>query len=131
MSRLSFIAIGGAIGALLRYMISGMTYRYLGGSFPWGTLSVNLIGAFIIGFLWGLSEITIVSSDFRSFVFIGIIGSFTTFSTYSLETFNLFRDAEIKLVLANVLITNVLGIALVLFGFIASRYLTIFIGRRL
>lgn len=131
MSRLSFIAIGGAIGALLRYMISGMTYRYLGGSFPWGTLSVNLIGAFIIGFLWGLSEITIVSSDFRSFVFIGIIGSFTTFSTYSLETFNLFRDAEIKLVLANVLITNVLGIALVLFGFIASKYLTIFIGRRL
>jgi len=131
MSRLSFIAIGGAIGALLRYMISGMTYRYLGGSFPWGTLSVNLIGAFVIGFLWGLSEITIVSSDFRSFVFIGIIGSFTTFSTYSLETFNLFRDAEIKLVLANVLITNVLGIALVLFGFIASKYLTIFIGRRL
>ena len=131
MSRLSFIAIGGAIGALLRYMISGMTYRYLGGSFPWGTLSVNLIGAFIIGFLWGLSEITIVSSDFRSFVFIGIIGSFTTFSTYSLETFNLFRDAEIKLVLANVLITNVLGIVLVLFGFIASKYLTIFIGRRL
>ena len=131
MSRLSFIAIGGAIGALLRYMISGMTYRYLGGSFPWGTLSVNLIGAFAIGFLWGLSEITIVSSDFRSFVFIGIIGSFTTFSTYSLETFNLFRDAEIKLVLANVLITNVLGIALVLFGFIASKYLTIFIGRRL
>jgi len=131
MSRLSFIAIGGAIGALLRYMISGMTYRYLGGSFPWGTLSVNLIGAFVIGFLWGLSEITIVSSDFRSFVFIGIIGSFTTFSTYSLETFNLFRDAEIKLVLANVLITNVLGIVLVLFGFIASKYLTIFIGRRL
>lgn len=131
MSRLSFIAIGGAIGALLRYMISGMTYRYLGGSFPWGTLSVNLIGAFAIGFLWGLSEITIVSSDFRSFVFIGIIGSFTTFSTYSLETFNLFRDAEIKLVLANVLITNVLGIVLVLFGFIASKYLTIFIGRRL
>jgi len=131
MSRLSFIAIGGAIGALLRYMISGMTYRYLGGSFPWGTLSVNLIGAFAIGFLWGLSEITIVSSDFRSFVFIGIIGSFTTFSTYSLETFNLFRDAEIKLVLANVLITNVLGIALVLSGFIASKYLTIFIGRRL
>jgi len=131
MSRLSFIAIGGAIGALLRYMISGMTYRYLGGSFPWGTLSVNLIGAFVIGFLWGLSEITIVSSDFRSFVFIGIIGSFTTFSTYSLETFNLFRDAEIKLVLANVLITNVLGIALVLSGFIASKYLTIFIGRRL
>ena len=131
MSKLLFIAIGGAIGALLRYAISGIAYKYLGSGFPWGTLCVNLIGAFAIGILWGLSEKTAVSSEFRTFAFIGIIGSFTTFSTYGLETFNLFRDGEIKLALANVLITNVLGIALVLSGFIASKYLMIFIGRRL
>ncbi len=131
MLKLLFIAIGGAIGALFRYAISGMACRYLGGVFPWGTLSVNLIGSFVIGFLWGLSEKTIISSNARSFVFIGIIGSFTTFSTYSLETFNLFRDGEIKLALTNILINNVLGIALVLFGFIISGYLTIFIGKRL
>ena len=131
MLKLLFIAIGGAIGALFRYAISGMTYRYLDNVFPWGTLVVNLIGSFIIGFLWGLSEKTIIPSNFRSFVFIGIIGSFTTFSTYSLETFNLFRNGEIKLALTNILINNILGIALVLFGFITSKYLIIFIGRRL
>ncbi|MHC1565831.1 MAG: fluoride efflux transporter CrcB, partial [Candidatus Syntropharchaeales archaeon] len=112
MSRLLFIAIGGAIGALLRYAISDMTYKYLDGSFPWGTLSVNLIGAIVIGFLWGIFEETTISPDFRSFVFIGIVGSFTTFSTYSLETFYLFRNGEIKLALINVLITNILSIVL-------------------
>jgi len=131
MSKLSFIAIGGAIGALLRYTLSGVAYKYLGSGFPWGTLCVNLIGAFAIGILWGLSEKTTISSDFRTFAFIGILGSFTTFSTYGLETFNLFRDGEIKLALANVLVTNVLGIALVISGFITSKYLMICIDRRL
>jgi len=131
MSKLSFIAIGGAIGALLRYALSGVAYKYLGSGFPWGTLCVNLIGAFAIGILWGLSEKTAISSDFRTFAFIGILGSFTTFSTYGLETFNLFRDGEIKLALANVLVTNVLGIALVISGFITSKYLMICIDRRL
>ena len=131
MSKLSFIAIGGAIGALLRYALSGVAYKYMGSGFPWGTLCVNLIGAFAIGILWGLSEKTTISSDFRTFAFIGILGSFTTFSTYGLETFNLFRDGEIKLALANVLVTNVLGIALVISGFITSKYLMICIDRRL
>nr|QNO49551.1 putative fluoride ion transporter CrcB [Methanosarcinales archaeon ANME-2c ERB4] len=131
MSKLLFIAIGGAIGALLRYALSGVAYKYIGSGFPWGTLCVNLIGAFAIGILWGLSEQTTISSDFRTFAFIGILGSFTTFSTYALETVNLFRDGEIKLALANVLITNVLGIALVISGFIASKYLMITIDRRL
>ncbi len=129
MSRLLFIATGGAIGALLRYAISGMTYKYLDGVFPWGTLSVNLIGAIVIGFLWGIFEGATISPDFRLFVFIGIIGSFTTFSTYSLETFYLFRSGEIKLALTNVLITNILSIVLVLFGFVTSKYLIILIGR--
>ncbi|RLG28846.1 fluoride efflux transporter CrcB [Methanosarcinales archaeon] len=131
MSKLLFIAIGGAIGALLRYALSGVAYKYMGSGFPWGTLCVNLLGAFAIGMLWGLSEKTTISSDFRTFAFIGILGSFTTFSTYGLETFNLFRDGEIKLALANVLITNVLGIALVISGFIASKYLMISMDRRL
>jgi len=115
MSKLLFIAIGGAIGAILRYALSGVAYKHLGSGFPWGTLCVNLLGAFTIGILWGLSEKTTISSDFRTFAFIGILGSFTTFSTYGLETF----------------ITNVLGIALVLTGFTASKYLMIFISRRL
>jgi len=95
-----------------------------------GTLCVNLIGAFAIGILWGLSEKISISSDFRTFAFIGILGSFTTFSSYALETNNLFSDGEIKLALAYVLITNVLGVALVLSGFIVSKSSMIFISRR-
>ncbi|NOZ04698.1 MAG: fluoride efflux transporter CrcB [FCB group bacterium] len=130
MLRLLFIAVGGALGALFRYAISGMTYRFLDGGFPWGTLVVNLSGAFAIGFLWGLSERTTISPEFRSFAFIGFIGSFTTFSTYALETINLFRDSEMKFALSNILISNVLGIILVLVGLVASKYLiNLMVGR--
>ena len=72
MSNLLFIVIGGAIGALLRYGSLGVAHKYLGGGFPWGTLCVNLIGAFAIGILWGLSEKISISSDFRTFAFIGV-----------------------------------------------------------
>ncbi len=121
--KLLFIAIGGAIGALLRYAISGLTYKHLDGVFPWGTLSVNLIGSFTAGFLWGLFERAVIPPNLRTFVFIGVLGAFTTFSTYSLESFNLFRDGEIKLALSNILISNILCIALVFFGFVTSRYI--------
>jgi len=129
-SKLLFVAIGGAIGSILRYAVSGMTSRYFEGSFPWGTLSVNLIGAIVIGFLWGIFEGASILSNLRSFVFIGIIGSFTTFSTYSLETFYLLRNGELKLALTNILITNILSIALVLMGFAISKYLIVFLGTR-
>ncbi|MFQ5455493.1 MAG: fluoride efflux transporter CrcB [Nitrospirota bacterium] len=123
MVKLLSIAIGGAVGTLLRYAVSGLTYRYVGGVFPWGTLSVNLIGSFIIGVLGGIFEKAAFSSNLKMFILIGILGAFTTFSTYSLESFNLFRSGEIKLMVSNVLINNVLGIILVLCGFITSRYL--------
>lgn len=118
-----FIGVGGAIGSLFRYIVSGLTYKFLDGVFPWGTLAVNLIGSLAAGFLWGLSERVIISPNTRTFIFVGILGGFTTFSTYSLESFNLLRDGEIRLALSNILTTNILGIALVLLGFIASRYL--------
>jgi len=130
MARLLSIALGGAIGAILRYVVSGFTYRYLNGNFPWGTLSANLVGALIIGLLWGVSEEIIIPPSLRLFVFVGVIGSFTTFSTYSLETFNLFRDGEIKLALTNILISNILSIVLVFVGFIVSKNLIILTGRR-
>ncbi len=130
MVKLLWIMLGGAIGALFRYLASGIAYRYIGGDFPWGTLGVNIVGAFIIGFLWGISERTMVSPNTRLFVFVGIIGSFTTFSTFCLETFNLLRDGEIKLALANVFITNTLGIVLVILGLLVARYMMFVIERR-
>ena len=117
------LAAGGAIGTVLRYSLSGLTYKVLNGMFPWGTLLVNLIGSFFIGVLWGLFEFQNLSSNMRNFMFIGILGGFTTFSTFALESFNLFRDGEIKLALSNLLISNVCGVALVFGGFLLSKYL--------
>jgi CrcB protein len=123
MLRLFLVAAGGAIGTVFRYSLSGLDYKFSNGVFPFSTLFVNLTGSFIIGFLWGLFEGLTVSPDIRMFIFIGILGGFTTFSTFSLENFNLLRDGEIKIALWNIFITNIGGIALVFIGFILSKYL--------
>ncbi len=121
MLKLLNIAIGGALGALLRYWVSGLTYRFFSGGFPWGTLCVNLIGSLLIGFVWGVIETVAVSQNIRLFVFIGLLGSFTTFSTFSLENFHLLRDGEYWFVFCNIAISVVLGVGLVFIGFFASR----------
>ena len=121
MTKIIYIAAGGAIGTVLRYSISGLTYRFFSGVFPWGTLAVNLTGSLIIGLLWGFFEIENISSNVRNFIFIGILGGFTTFSTFALESLNLFRDGEVKLALTNILASNILGIVLVFLGFIIAR----------
>jgi len=124
MIRLFFIAAGGAIGAVLRYGVSGLTHRVFGPIFPWGTLAVNLSGSFAIGLFWGVFERAALSPNARLFIFIGLLGAFTTFSTFSLETLNLFRDGEMKLALSNIFLSNFLGIALVFAGLAVSRSLT-------
>lgn len=91
--------------------------------FPYGTLVVNLIGAFIIGFLWELFQNVIVSTNIRVFLFMGILGAFTTFSTFSLETVNLIKDKEYITALINILISNLGCIILVFSGFAAARLL--------
>ncbi len=115
------LVIGGVIGTLLRYLVSGITHKYCVGVFPIGTLAVNLSGSFVIGLLWGLLEIENITPAMRTFLFIGVLGSFTTMSTLTLESFNLLRDGEIRIALANVLANNVLGILLVFVGFSLAR----------
>ena len=115
------ILAGGAVGSLARYLISGLPYRFVDQIFPWGTLAVNLIGSFFIGLLWGVFEEQNLSPNFRSLVFVGFLGGFTTFSTYSLETLNFLRDGEYKLGLVNVLANNILGIGLAFVGFAVAR----------
>jgi len=117
------LAAGGAIGTVLRYSMSGLTYRIVNGGFPWGTLFVNLTGSFIIGFLWGIFEMQNISSNMRNFIFIGILGGFTTFSTYALESLNLFRDGELKLAMSNLFISNICGLILVFAGFMLSKHI--------
>jgi len=124
MTHLLYIAIGGASGALLRYAVSGFIHNFSGGAYPWGTLVVNLSGCLVIGFLWQLFENFSFTPNMRSFLFIGTLGAYTTFSTYGLETFNLLREREIGYVLLNFLASNILGIGMVFLGFIAARYLS-------
>ncbi len=122
--KILLLASGGAIGTILRYYLSGLAYRGSSGMFPWGTLAVNLGGSLVIGFLWGLFEAKGMSPQMRNFIFIGILGGFTTFSTFALESFNLIRDGEIRIALANIIVSNLFGMILVFAGFISARHLT-------
>ncbi|MEN8262071.1 MAG: fluoride efflux transporter CrcB [Nitrospirota bacterium] len=123
MTKILLLAAGGAVGTLLRYSLSGLTYKLFNGVFPWGTLFVNLAGSFAIGLLWGFFDIENISSNIRNFIFIGVLGGFTTFSTFALENFSMFRDGQIKLALSNILASNIIGIALVFAGFLLSKYI--------
>lgn len=111
-------AIGGALGSALRYLLGGWVQaasRSL--DFPYGTLAVNLIGCFVIGFLAQLAEARgLFSSETRVFVFIGILGGFTTFSSFGNDTFNLFRDGQTANALLNIGANVVIGLAAVWLG---------------
>ena len=118
------IAVGGLSGALLRYWVSGVFSHLISEDFPWGTLSVNLIGSFLIGLLWAVfSKRLYLNPELRALIFIGFLGSFTTFSSYALETLNLFRSSEIKAALLNIVYNNVFGLFAVILGTASAFYL--------
>lgn len=119
--KILYIGLGGALGSVMRYLTSGWFYRYSDGIFPLGTLGVNLIGSFIIGLLWGIFENVVVSANVRNFFLVGILGGFTTFSTFTLENFHLLRDGEIKLAFVNIAFSNIAGVALVFVGYFISK----------
>ena len=121
MASLALVALGGAFGATLRYLLAGLVSRYFEGAFPAGTLGVNLLGCFAVGLLWEPLAHTAVSPHVRTFFLIGVLGAFTTFSTYGIESVNLLREGALRLALLNLLLSNVLGIALVLIGLGISR----------
>ncbi|MCF7808150.1 MAG: fluoride efflux transporter CrcB [Candidatus Marinimicrobia bacterium] len=102
------VGLGGFLGAVGRYWLSGWAQQF-GNRFPLGTLTVNLIGSFILGLLATLFlEKVIVSQELRLFLLIGVLGAFTTYSTFSLETINLIRSDAWMMAGLNVL-ANVLG----------------------
>jgi len=101
-----WILLGGMAGALSRFGVAGFFQNLSGSLFPWGTFSVNIIGSFLIGVAWGFTERFAVLPDLRAFIFIGFLGAFTTFSSYSLETINLIREGEYYSALFNFLLNN-------------------------
>lgn len=123
MFRILVIAAGGAIGSAFRYIVSDLDYKFSNGIFPVSTLIVNVTGSLVIGFLWGIFDRFVIPPDVRLFIFIGILGGYTTFSTFSLETFNLMRDGEYKIAAANVIFSNALSIAAVFLAYFVARLL--------
>ncbi|RME00837.1 MAG: fluoride efflux transporter CrcB [Deltaproteobacteria bacterium] len=112
------VGSGGFLGALLRYGVGGVIHRRLPFvRFPYGTLAVNMLGCLAIGLLTGLLDAShLLGPSFRKFVLIGLLGAFTTYSTFLYETFAMLQDAEYLLAAANVGIQLVLGLFLVWLG---------------
>jgi CrcB protein len=90
----AFIALGGALGALARYGLSGWVYGRLGETFPWGTVVVNVVGCLALGGVARWLQVTAVAPEVRPFLTIGLLGAFTTFSTFSYETVALLQDGQ-------------------------------------
>jgi CrcB protein len=121
--KLFYIAFGGVIGSVLRYILGGIPHKYYWGTFPIGTLFVNLLGSFLIGFGFVLLGKENMSENLKLFLFIGILGSFTTFSTFMFESMNLFRDGDLKFALLNLAAANILGLFFVYLGYVLAQYL--------
>lgn len=118
-----WVALGGALGSVARYAVSLGATRWLGAAFPWGTLLVNVAGSFAIGLLAALVTSDgrpALGSDARAFVMIGILGGFTTFSSFSLETLTLARNGALGAAAANAGLSLALCLAAVWLGFGAA-----------
>ena len=117
------IGMFGAIGALARYWLSGLCYRWFGGGFPAGTLAVNVIGCFLLGLLVFLLNAGSLAESWRTPLAIGLLGSLTTFSTFGYETFKLLETSNWSSALANVGSNLALGLLAVWAGVHFGRLL--------
>lgn len=121
-----WVALGSAMGGVARYACSGLVARWVGGTFPWGTLFVNVAGSLLIGALAALSAPDgrlLLTPDTRALMMIGLCGGFTTFSSFSLETFNLARDGEWLWAGGNVLVSVVICLTAVWLGHLGAATL--------
>jgi CrcB protein len=121
-----WVALGGALGSVARYAFSGVAVRWLGAGFPYGTLFVNVTGSFTIGLLAALVASDgrpLLGADARAFLLVGVLGGFTTFSSFSLETLNLARSGALGPAILNVAASVVLCLAGVSLGFASAAWL--------
>jgi CrcB protein len=124
MTQMMAIAAGGAIGALLRYWTSLAVHSRLGSGFPYGTLMVNVLGSLLMGFLYiRLIERIAAGATLRAFLLIGVLGAFTTFSTFSMETLNLVEGGQLGKALLNVVVSVTVCMTAAALGVFAARQL--------
>jgi len=118
------IATGGAAGALFRFWVSSGVHGVAGRSFPYGTLTVNVLGSLLIGILYVVfNERVEVSPHWRALLMVGMLGAFTTFSTFSMETLELLEKGDIVKATLNVFLNVVLCVAAAWIGVLAVRYI--------
>ncbi|MCE1196903.1 fluoride efflux transporter CrcB [bacterium] len=120
MKDLLAIMLGGGIGSVCRYLVSTALNRRFGGSFAWGTMTVNLLGCLLIGFLVGLVDRSILPKEYRLILVTGFLGGFTTFSSFALESVGMFRERAIGAGILNVGVNVVLGFALTIVGLVLA-----------
>lgn len=122
MKQILAIALGGSVGALLRYWVSTGFHAIVGRDFPYGTLLVNVTGSLAMGLLYVvLVERLALGVEWRAAVLIGVLGAYTTFSAFSMETFALFEDGEPVKAVLNVVLSVSLCLAAVWLGIAAGR----------
>ncbi len=115
---LLLVAVGGAVGALLRYLLAGWGQRLTVGTFPVGTLLVNLVGCLAIGYLAAVfTGPWLLKPELKVALLVGLLGGFTTFSSYAFETFALMADGRALPALANIALSNVVGLLAVWIGY--------------
>ena len=120
--KLIWIGLGGLLGTLARYGLSGLVDRRFGETFPTGTLVVNLVGCLLAGIVFQLlQERFLVDPVVRATVLIGFLGGFTTFSSFGLQTFTLLREGEMAMASLNMIASNLLGLFLVWAGYSLAR----------
>jgi CrcB protein len=114
------VGAGGFVGAIGRFTIAGFVQKTIGSPFPYGTLAVNIVGSFIIGFLFLFFEQTIAPSQ-KALLVTGLLGALTTFSTFSLETVLMLQDGLLARAAANITLNIVLCVAATLAGMMLFR----------
>ena len=117
-----YVGVGGAIGAIARYLLGGAVHRWIPGFFPYGTFVVNVVGCLVFGLIVGLAESRfVVGPGARAFLLVGVLGGFTTFSSFTFETFELVRSGQLLAASTNVIGQVAIGFLALWAGFGLGR----------
>jgi CrcB protein len=121
MQQFFIVGIGSFLGGGLRYLISVFFNQKINPDFPYATLAVNLLGCLLIGLFYSLFEKSLINNDWKLFLTTGLCGGFTTFSAFSMESLQLFKQGNLFAMLMYIIISIVLGIALTYAGYLIAK----------